>query len=243
MLYCLRYLVALSRGVMGCPLLPPEAARFLLFPPPGYGRMWAKGGEIVSIVLNLVSRNRSWIMSDGRAIGANQSENIQKFRVIHPLLCIGFTGTLEYARAVLDAFSKAVPPNEILSIEPSSDLICQISATLMKKTHTRAQFLVTGISKEGCLGTITISSDNTRKYLLPSAESLSFAQLGNPFHLDFGKYLSKHRIGATDLDTMIEKSLAHMVQDISTVDETVNRNTYFHVLRLPKKTRIPFLFE
>lgn len=43
-LYCLRYLVVLSRGVMGCPLLPPEAARFLLFLSPGYGRMWAKGG-------------------------------------------------------------------------------------------------------------------------------------------------------------------------------------------------------
>lgn len=45
MLYCLRYLVALSRGVMGCPLFPPEAARFLLFLSPGYGRMWAKGGD------------------------------------------------------------------------------------------------------------------------------------------------------------------------------------------------------
>lgn len=28
MIYCLRYLVVLSRGVMGCPLLPPEAAAF-----------------------------------------------------------------------------------------------------------------------------------------------------------------------------------------------------------------------
>ena len=45
MIYCLRYLVVLSRGVMGCPLLPPEAARFLLFLSPGYDRMWAKGGD------------------------------------------------------------------------------------------------------------------------------------------------------------------------------------------------------
>lgn len=47
MLYCLRYLVASLRGVMGCPLLPPEAARFLLFLSPEYGRMWAKGGDSV----------------------------------------------------------------------------------------------------------------------------------------------------------------------------------------------------
>lgn len=47
MLYCLRYLVVLSRGVMGCPLLLSEAARFLLFLSPEYGRMWAKGGDSV----------------------------------------------------------------------------------------------------------------------------------------------------------------------------------------------------
>ena len=50
MIYCLRYLVVLSRGVMGCPLLPPEAARFLLFLSPGYDRMWAKGGDTFDAV-------------------------------------------------------------------------------------------------------------------------------------------------------------------------------------------------
>ena len=198
---------------------------------------------MVSVVLNLVSKNCSWVISDGRALGTRQSETVQKFHVIHPLLCIGFTGTLEYADAVLDTFSKTIPSDKILSIEPSADLICQISAKLMEKTHTRAQFLVTGISKEGFLGTITVSSDNKCKFLIPGEGSLLYAQLGSSVQLDFGKYLNKYRIGASDVDTMVEKSLVNMVQDISKADETVNRNTYFHVIHLPEKIEISLRSE
>ena len=99
MLYCLRYLVALSRGVMGCPLLPPEAAHFLLFLSPGYGRMWAKGGETMEMKIsckcgssfsvkgNCKNKSPFICQNCGKALPGEMSEHVLELLSVYKKLC------------------------------------------------------------------------------------------------------------------------------------------------------------
>ena len=59
----------------------------------------------MSIVLNVVTQNASWIMSDGLVIDKNRKKvkgNFQKYTIIHDHLIIGYTGTTEVATTIIE---------------------------------------------------------------------------------------------------------------------------------------------
>lgn len=189
----------------------------------------------MSVVLNLVSVNCSWIASDGLARNSKTqkvlSDSTPKFEALHPHLYVGYTGTLEYAKAVINTFNKSVPADIALTIESAANLITQISSCLQSKTNYRAQFLLTGISDVGSFGTITISNENKCTVLIPTQENLCFAFLGNENHLDIGPYLrQQQRFGTKDTDTLVRKSMEAAIRDISKIDDTVNQNVFFHTI-------------
>ena len=105
----------------------------------------------MSIVINVLSREHSWIASDGlqknAGTGEIVSETLQKYEVLNPKLCIGYTGHYEVARRVVDYVKTLCPDIEHANVELAADFAKQIvDCAVQQIGMIDAQFVVTGVT-------------------------------------------------------------------------------------------------
>lgn len=114
----------------------------------------------MSIVLNVVTQNASWIMSDGLVIDKNRKKvkgNFQKYTIIHDHLIIGYTGTTEVATTIIERTK-----DHFKNIEPTVEEcfnFIEPLATCFRDHGYTIQVLVTGISETGNYATFSVNKD------------------------------------------------------------------------------------
>jgi hypothetical protein len=188
----------------------------------------------MSIVINLVSKSRSWIMSDGRAVGAEnsdiKSENIQKFTKLSDRLIVGYTGNYNIARYVIEELRKS----EIRLSFPVESIVKQIDDklnSLQFENGDHVQFVVTGLSSNGYFASATCGRPGKEiGYYYPD-EKLRDVILYNRRSGNLDKYVERSRRNYVG-DKAIMEAMKRLIEDVSKHDLSVNTVTYFDVLSL-----------
>lgn len=195
----------------------------------------------MSIVVCAASRDTVWIMSDGLVLdenGKKVSGCYQKFKMISPSLCIGFTGSREFAETVCTNIFNWSKKVDISTVEILADYVIQITRFLHTKTDKTAQFVIAGISNNGCARIITIQSGRIDQILDADGDSIVTATLGeNTIEgLDLSNYIRP--VGNT-IGERIRRAMNSLIVDVSQVDKSVNRNVFFSEFKISKPLSIP----
>lgn len=188
----------------------------------------------MSIVLNVVSKSRAWIMSDGLAkdskTGKKISGSLKKFELLNPKLYIGYTGTLEVAKDTVANLRSLCPALESATIETAVAYTIKI---LKKYTSdiVPAQFLFTGLSDDGSFATAAIKGDLSLDLLAPDAYGMRTAVL----HKDYSGGLERDIEGflakGLPVDDAVKRGMSKTVQRVSLRDPFVNRTTFFEIIK------------
>lgn len=184
----------------------------------------------MSVVANVVTENAAWVAYDGRAIqnGVIISENTVKARKINENVCIGYTGTLELAEAVVSILKKAPDLRKAYSDQVARGILAIMYANGYPQDMI-AQFIITGINGTGNMITYTIGTDKTLSILQPSErEPIKSAVLSTGKHgIDLEPYLL-HEISASGFTGhSIRCGLKEFILEVSRKDQSVNNNVNF----------------
>lgn len=118
----------------------------------------------MSVVASIITKDGSWTAFDGRATrdGMIVSESKVKAEKINNCVCIGFTGTLEAAEAVMAVLHEGKNRAFVnaLKSDSAAETLQTINAFVNGGCASRAQFLATGINTNGEMAIYTISTSN-----------------------------------------------------------------------------------
>lgn len=191
----------------------------------------------MSVVANVVSKDGSWTAFDGRAMkdGKIVTENEIKAELINGSVCVGYTGTLEVARAVMSVLHSENNSSVVSKLRSDgiAAAIHKIYAAVRHSESLYAQFLVTGINSNSKFATYTIDKTNSLAAFEPSGDDLlRHTVLSTGDHgLDLQPYLLTE-ISDRGLNTKsIKISLRKFICDVSKRDPSVNDNVRFITLR------------
>lgn len=189
----------------------------------------------MSIVLNVVSPTTSWIMSDGLVVDTNTGKivdcSFQKFQPLHERLYVGYTGVRELASDVVSNFKRLYPHIETATIESSSYVFLEIIKEIKNKFDVTAQFLFTGISDSGNFASAVIRTDLSFEMFIPSSDGLRTVVLHNNGDPDLTNNILRYIQQGLKVDQAIQKGMTDTVNQVSEVDPSVNRTTFFKIIQ------------
>lgn len=199
----------------------------------------------MSIVLNVVTQNASWIMSDGLVIDENRKKvkgNFQKYTIIHDHLIIGYTGTTEVATTIIertkDHFKNIEP-----TVEECFNFIEPLATCFRDRGYT-IQVLVTGISETGNYATFSVNKDGEVSHYFPSKKEYSTSVLLPDLDIsekdepDLTKYMLEKATHESDMDALVRKSMNHMLVDVSKISDSVNLKVFYHKITLQNDQKV-----
>lgn len=190
----------------------------------------------MSIVLNAVSWNQAWIMSDGLAMnyqtGEKISGSLRKFEMLNPQLCIGFTGTYETAQSLINNLRTIFQNLESATVEDAAIGSCEILKELKAHGSKNAQFVFTGLSKQGNFASATLDDSLSSTLLIPDNGKIRTVILHKTGPVDFERNVEMFLQKGFPLNEALRKGMAKTIQKVSMNDKTVNRTTFFHTFTL-----------
>ncbi len=187
----------------------------------------------MSIVINVLSHTSSWIASDGLQLDSETGRvirtDLQKYEILNPHLCIGYTGCYEHARQIVD-YLKQLCPN---IGEAYADLAVQyIKAIFDEATRQvegfNAQFVLTGALPTHQIASYTIKCDQQIEKFTCMPREHRFIILNNLCVGNLEKmilYRSHHR-GITE--EAILAGMRDLIRDTARYDRSVNTHMTFH---------------
>lgn len=187
----------------------------------------------MSVVANVVSTHGSWIVSDGRAREGSEgkilSESATKALLVNSEVCIGYTGTLETATALLQVLHS--PENaKLLPLCCSDDIARSIQGILAKSTipdHMKNNFLISGKNRAGAMVSYTVSRDGELTSYIPDDDNpLKFIVLSTGKHqLSLPQYiLAELKEHGSLPGSGIISAMKRFCCDVADRDPSVNKN-------------------
>lgn len=185
----------------------------------------------MSVVVNVIFGGQSYLMCDGRArnnkTGVIISEHQQKIEQISQFVAIGFTGTLEHAKYLIEKAQKS--SNEYCDL--FANKLSEVAICDKYAKYIDATFLVTGISKNGLLETYTMGS--TTNFIPSKAAQLT--SIGDTEKLKFEPFFNI-RFGQTHgyLDHRILHVMNKYIERLAAKTDSINTNTSHIIIKLPR---------
>ena len=176
----------------------------------------------MSIVINVLSREHSWIASDGlqknAGTGEIVSETLQKYEVLNPKLCIGYTGHYEVARRVVDYVKTLCPDIEHANVELAADFAKQIvDCAVQQIGMIDAQFVVTGVTSNNQMASFIVRPSAPVQKIQSLNGTPQFVILHNNLKDDLGSLIRADKNGRYS-DTAVltgMKELIHRTARVS----------------------------
>ena len=193
----------------------------------------------MSIVLNVVTPDTSWIMSDGLVIDKNKKKvrgDFQKYTIIHDRLIIGYTGTTEVAIKIVELIKDHFKDTK-LTVERCFNFIEPLT-TYFRDQGYIIQILITGISETGNFATFSIEEGGKISRHFPSVNKYYTSALLPKLEIpredepDLTKYMMKKASHESDMDALVRKSMNHMLVDVSKISDSVNLKVFYHKITL-----------
>ncbi len=190
----------------------------------------------MSIVLNLVTPTVSWVMSDGLATSGETkgkiSGSLKKFEMLHPKLCIGYTGIYEVAKELVATLYRLYPDIRFATVEKALDYSVAIMKEARLDAEKTAQFLFTGISDGGGLASATLSSTLTTELFVPTEKEYRTVSLCHTTDGNFLESIIAFREKGAPLAQAVKKGMARAINQVALEDSSVNRTTFFQEITL-----------
>lgn len=195
--------------------------------------MEREGGDIVSIVINIFSNCSSWIASDGlqrdSITGSIVNTDLQKFEVLNPHLCIGYTGCYEHARKVVDYLKVECPNIEIAT----SDLAARYTKALVDEAVRQfigfdAQFVVTGALSTHQIASFTIKREKGIEAFLCAPGQYKYVILNNLCHGNLEEMILRRSHHGIITESSILAGMRDLIQDTASYDKSVNTHMAYH---------------
>lgn len=189
----------------------------------------------MSVVVNLISADKLWVMCDGLVVDQNGKKvrgTQKKFELLTPQICVGYTGTFEFAMEAMRILKESTPISRLSSIEDVAARIIQISKEGHKVRPDRVCFLISGISKKGQFGSIGIKNDEIEKTLLPEKGKIEEIAYGPDEinGLSVNDFLKKAD-RTLPQDEYFRKVMTQFVIAASQLSPTINKTVFFEVVR------------
>lgn len=188
----------------------------------------------MSIVLNVVSKSRAWIMSDGLAkdskTGKKISGSLKKFEPLNPKLYIGYTGILEVAKDTVANLRSLCPVLESATVETATAYTIKILEQYTSDI-VPAQFLFTGLSDNGSFATATIKGDLSVDLLVPDAYGMQTVVLYKIYNGGLERDIEGFLAKGLPVDDAVRRGMSKTVQRASLQDPFVNRTTFFEIIK------------
>lgn len=189
----------------------------------------------MSIVINVIFNQTSWIASDGLQRDAENGRvlrtDLQKYEILNPHLCIGYTGCYEHARKVVSYLKVECPDIE----SATSTLAAKYTKALVDEAVCQfsdfdAQFVVTGTSENRKIASYTIKRDHKIEEFSCSSGECKYIILNRNCtgNLESMILRRSHRNGITE--NAILHGMRDLIRDTARYDNSVN--TYMHYHRI-----------
>jgi len=190
----------------------------------------------MSIVINVLSREHSWIASDGlqknAGTGEIVSETLQKYEVLNPKLCIGYTGHYEVARRVVDYVKTLCPDIEHANVELAADFAKQIvDCAVQQIGMIDAQFVVTGVTSNNQMASFIVRPSAPVQKIQSLNGIPQFVILHNNLKDDLGSLIRADKNGRYS-DTAVLTGMKELIHRTARVDEFVNDVMFHHRIDL-----------
>ena len=187
----------------------------------------------MSIVINVISNTSSWIASDGlhrdSSTGNIINADLQKFEILNPHLCIGYTGCYEDARKVVDYLKVECPQIE----RATSDLAAQYTKALLDEAVRQvssfdAQFVVTGTLATHQIASFAIKREKEIEALLCAPGEYRFVILNNLCFGSLEKMILRRSRHGIITESAILAGMRDLIRDTARYDNSVNTHMHYH---------------
>ena len=187
----------------------------------------------MSIVVNVISNRSSWIASDGlqadKETGKTIRTDLQKFEVLNPHLCIGYTGTYEHARKVVDYLKVECPNIELAT----ADLAAQHVKALVDEAVRQfngfdAQFVVTGTLSDHRIASFVIKRENAVEAFYVHQGGHRFIILNNLCLGNLEKMILRRSHRGSITEDSILAGMRDLIRDTARYDKSVNTHMMYH---------------
>lgn len=187
----------------------------------------------MSIVINVISNRSSWIASDGlqrdTATGRIINTDLQKFEVLNPYLCIGYTGCYEHARKVVDYLKVECPNIELAT----ADLAAQYTKALVDEAVRQfsgfdAQFVVTGALFNHQIASFAIKREKAIETFSCKPGEHKFIILNDRCLGSLEKMILRRSHGGPIGESSILAGMRDLIRDTARYDNSVNTHMAYH---------------
>lgn len=192
----------------------------------------------MSAVVCVATPKTVYIMSDGLVLSEERKKvrgDFRKFEMLNQTLCIGFTGTREFAQNAVDNLKSLCPDLEFCTAETAASYLVEISKELYKQCPMEAQFVVVGKSECGSIRMFTIKENKIAEELIPTIEEFRTAVLHpeNNAIPKFTLYIYEQvKKGAMPQSELFRRAMNSFIVDASKVEKSINTNVFFHQFHL-----------
>lgn len=187
----------------------------------------------MSLVINVFSNCNSWIASDGlqrdSITGNIVNTDLQKFEVLNPHLCIGYTGYYEHARKVVDYLKVECPNIEIAT----SDLAARYTKALVDEAVRQfsgfnAQFVVTGTLSNHQIASFAVKREKGIEAFLCEPGEYKYVILNNLCHGNLEEMILRRSPHGIITESAILAGMRDLIRDTARYDNSVNTHMAFH---------------
>lgn len=187
----------------------------------------------MSIVINVFSGTSSWIASDGlqldTATGRIVRTDLQKYEILNPHLCIGYTGCYEHARRIVDYLKQLCPNID----QAYADLAAQCTKALLDEATRQvkgfdAQFVLTGTIQSGQLVSYTVKNGQGIKLFACKPDEYMFIILHNHCTGNLGQMIQRRSQDGNITENAILAGIHDLIRDTARYDRSVNTHMTFH---------------
>ena len=191
----------------------------------------------MSIVVNVLTPSCSWVAFDGRAQceGKITTEFQRKAIMVNKNVCLGYTGTLEFAQQVIQNLEK----HTVGVSEMKSDTIAYAIKKLLSIATDQlsdipiVNFLITGINSSNKLATYTLGTKFSIHEHIPSEHQCLCTVLYSAQNsLDFPSYMRQKMRSGFITEDMITTAIRNYIIAVSQIDTSVNTNIMFMKITL-----------
>lgn len=191
----------------------------------------------MSIVINVISNRSSWIASDGlqrdATTGRVIKEDLQKFEILNPHLCIGYTGRYEHARKVVDCLKAECPDIEcatsILAAQYTKAIVDEAVRQLDRLDETfDAQFVVTGALENHQIASYTIKQDQKIEEFSCAPGEYKYIILNQKCLGNLEKMILRRSHHNCGTENAILAGIRDLIRDTARYDNSVNTHMASH---------------
>ena len=183
----------------------------------------------MSIVVNVVTSNASWVAFDGRSIrdGEIVSENQIKAEMINPYVCVGYTGVLEVGRLVVLNLREHVVGVSKMKSDTVHLAIKKILPLLQIPENLYANFIVTGVNSFGDMATYAFGTKEPERALIPNKNEIKFCCIGEYTNVDLGELIQQEISKESALGNPYLRAMNRFINEVAKTKLSVNTNFRF----------------